>query len=806
MKVSGTLAALFCSLTLSTSSAAESARQVNIPAGALTSALELLAKQSQVEFIYSRQQLEGLQTRGVRGDLTAREALTRLLEGTGLVVTTHPSGAILITRTRQTAKKAAREASEGKPLAIEIPTGASEAEVLVTASRRTERLSVVPGGVAVITGRELEELAATSLSDYAGYLPGLGVVSYGHTGYDTVFIRGIAPQSVGATVATYIDEVPIGASSATVRGGLLAVDLDPTDLERVEVLKGPQGTLYGASSLGGVIKYVTRAPDLAERELSFSQEARATEYGSAGLRLYGILSTPLVQGQLGVRLSAFYDHAGGFSDDRGVGGFDTNRANNHGVRAVFLYRPSMNLSWRVTAMEQVDGSHGNNIIDYDIGSGRPLYPGYSQFRYVSEPASIRLELYAGELRYHLRQLELVASTSYSRVRPESIIDATTQLEQLGYNLSPLASQAAYDEAEPVTKVTQEVRLVSQRMGAVEWMLGGFFQHESLRGWYDQDFYGIPVAGVLPIHTQRRGTLTERAGFADATYYVSPTVDLTVGFRSSSLGQTFSRQAVPDIRTHQSFSESPTTYLATARWRPNGVLMVYGRAASGYRPGGGRAVPAGSPAGLPDHYTSDSIWSYEAGVKTELLERRLSVDFSAYWINWKRIQALQPDARLLIDGNAGTAVSRGMELQLRLQPVNGFTLNIDSALTDARYTQSVPLDDVQAGERLSYVPRWTAAARAEYSHPIGHGWQLQTAVNLQYDSTRLDGNGETLPSYTLWDVLFGARRGGLRFGLYVKNLTNRRVLLGYDAGLIATPYPFAVGRPRTLGLGFTSTLQ
>src|SRR5262249_10333007 len=163
------------------------------------------------------------------------------------------------------------------------------------------------------------------------------------------------------------------------------------------------------------------------------------------------------------------------------------------------------------------------------------------------------------------------------------------------------------------------------------------------------------------------------------------------------------------------------------------------------------------------------WSYEGGVKNRLLNGRLSVDFDTYWINWKNIQALQPVAGVLIDGNAGTAVSRGMELQLRLEPVNGLKLSLDSALTDARFPQSVPLDNIRAGERLALVPKWTSAARAEYSRPVGHGFRLLTALGLQYDSTRLDSNGITLPSYTVWDALFGARRDGLGVSLYVKNL-------------------------------------
>ena len=157
-------------------------------------------------------------------------------------------------------------------------------------------------------------------------------------------------------------------------------------------------------------------------------------------------------------------------------------------------------------------------------------------------------------------------------------------------------------------------------------------------------------------------------------------------------------------TAQTFSEGPSTYLAAARYHLSDDFLLYARAASGYRPGGGRALPPGTPAGFPDYYTSDKLWSYEAGSKYKGLGGRLSIDADAFWINRSNIQSLQPvpGTPFVLNGNAGTANSRGVELQAAYVPLRGLTLGINGAYTDARFTQTVPFV-ANDGDSLTYVP-------------------------------------------------------------------------------------------------------
>jgi outer membrane receptor protein involved in Fe transport len=351
------------------------------------------------------------------------------------------------------------------------------------------------------------------------------------------------------------------------------------------------------------------------------------------------------------------------------------------------------------------------------------------------------------------------------------------------------------------------------MGIVEWMLGGFYQHESL---YDQQnvtqyVNGAPNTNLNLGEAFRSGTLNEYAGFANATAYLGSRFDVTLGFRSSHIDQTRLR-AVDGLlynpadpsefaSSSQSFAEKSNTYLAAARYHISDDALLYARAASGYRPGGGRSVPPGAPANFPDFYTSDSLWNYETGLKLRELQGRLTVDADAFWINWSNIQTLQPVAGKTVDGNAGTAISRGVETQIDYVVFKGFSVGANSAFTDAHFTQSVPGIGVTNGERLYYVPKWTATAYSEYSRPIVNGWSGFVGGDYQYQSLRFDQLRTPLPAYATWDLHLGTRNDQYRVNFYINNLTNKIGLAGYSNGGYGAPYGFAVNTPRTFGITF-----
>ena len=831
---------------------ADPVKTIDVPPGDLVAALDLLASQAGVECVYSAPQLKGLHTSGVHGNLTAEEAVKKLLEGTKLTVTAHKDGALLISAPAPSSTRlddpGGGGVSDHAPvttldketlrLAQAAPLGSAGldrgnstsltgdpyfddqelAQIIVTASKRREEISKTGISVSAVSGEELEDRSANSLQDYLAFIPGVSLQSLGTPGYGEVSIRGIAAQSVGATTATYIDGVPFGPTSALTENAMFTLDMNPTDLDRVEVLKGPQGTLYGASSMGGLIKYVTRAPDLNTPEFRAVEDYNQAANGGPGAKISGAVSVPLIPGELAVRLNGYYLHEGGYITDVGVGGEDTNRDNNRGFHGSLLYRPFEALSIRLNAITQDTSVHGQDVVDVNLATGRPVYGGWTQQRYLPEPFTNSVRLYSAEVDYRIGKFDFVSATSYSSLAPWDAFDVTAIYQALGQPpaspQTPIGGSAGF----PSHKVTQELRLDADRMGPVEWMAGVFFQHEDVVDYVNEQQFSLPSLAPLAnlIESFRSGTLTEYAGFANLTYYVVPSFDLTAGFRDSHISQTSYRGLSGSLdnpadpsqydTSYQAFSESSDTYSFGARWRITNDILWYARAASGYRPGGGRSIPVGAPPSYRDYYNADSLWDYESGIKVRALGGRLTFDADAFWINWKNIQTLQPvlpGSIVLNDSNAGTAISRGTEAEVKYIPVKGVTVGANGAFTQAKFTQTVPMV-AEDGESLFFVPKYTATVYGDFSHPVGRGWNGFVGADYQYTAERLDSNRTPLPAYSILNCHVGVRDSHFRMNVYVNNLTDKMAYLGYGNGGFGAPYGFAVNQPRTVGVMFSQT--
>ena len=838
--IRSTLAAVACAISVSAYAMADQPKQIDIQGGELFEALLQLSNQYGADLVYRPEQVHGLKTHGAHGNLTSEQAVTKLLEGTQLQVKTDPTGAMIITppvaAEATSAAEPNKEETQRKSYwdrfrVAEVDQGASSnsssvgagqnsdngqivrlEEVVVTASKRAEDIEQVGGAVSAISGDVLAERSADSLQDYVAFIPGLSLQSQGAAGYGVVTIRGIAPQGNGATVATYIDESPVGASGNTTESAFFTADLDPSDLERVEVLKGPQGTLYGASSMGGVIKYVTRAPSLTTTEINTSEDFNTVENGSGGVKVRGSISTPLIDEVLGVRASAYYRHDSGFIDDVGYGGDGQGRDNNRGGRLSLLYKPAEALSIRLNATVQENSTTGLTVQDTDLVTGRPIYGPLKELRYEPEGLIESTRLYSAEINYRIGHFNLVSATSYSHITPKGLGDDTAGFE--AYGLGPVTPQnPALDTSNNFTKkLTEELRLVSDRIGILEWMIGGFYQDEKDHFSFVDSLTDTPDFNFST--READGTLKEYAGYLNGTLYFSPRFDVTLGYRHSTISQDVSgyntgflwNPTNPNAVSSnaQSFSEAPSTYLAAARYHFSDDVLAYVRAASGYRPGGGRSLPPGTPPGYNDYYTSDKLWSYEAGLKARGLQGRFTADIAAFWIDWSNIQSLQPipNSFFVINGNSGTAISRGFELQSAYLPLPGLTLGANAAFDQAYFTQTVP-GVVENGQVLTYVPKWSGAAYAEYSRPLGNGWNGLVAADYQYQGNRLDTYRVYLPAYSLWDARAGVRNDRWQFTLYVKNLTNKEVPVGTNGGgggLL--PEYYVMQTPRTVGVTFT----
>jgi len=690
-------------------------------------------------------------------------------------------------------------------------------EIVVTAVRREELLSTAPVGISAIPGFELEDRSASSLEDFMALVPGLNIQSYGTPGVGVVAIRGISPQSSGATVATYIDDIPFGGSSSVSRNAWYSPDIDPADLERVEVLKGPQGTLYGASSLGGVIKYVTKEPSLSTTEISTSEELNDVSGGAPGTKLRASVSTPLIDDQLALRVSGYYEHMGGYVDDLGLGGSNVNRGDKSGVRATLLYQPLDNLKIKLNANIQSSDVDGYNITDDNGPTFQPLYGYFEQKRYTPESLKVKTQVYSSDVQWDTDLGSLISASSYSVFKPEQATDLTIDAPLLPPGLVSTTNPAGnigqyFDEQK-----TQEIRFTSKRLGISEFIAGAFYQHEDLEqtsNYYSYDTTGQVDPGAFLGGVRETGTLDEYAGFGDATLYILPQLDVTAGYRYSDIQQTVNQTisgelygypGTADVYPVNQFSEVDQTYLGGIRWRVTEEVMLYGRAATGYRPGGTRTDVPGAPAGFGDTYNSDNIRSYEAGLKVRALQGRLTLSTDVYRINWTNIQTVVFIGAFNTNGNAGTARSQGAEFEATYVPVDGLTLAANAAYTDARFTQTSAEANVTDGERLFFVPELTRTVSVDYTLPFGLPFgkgKPQVGGEYVYRSSQLDQTGITLPGYTTYDLHAGLQFENQSLRFYVKNLANERGIVGSAGYIPGLPYEVAYVQPRTFGVIFS----
>jgi outer membrane receptor protein involved in Fe transport len=651
-------------------------------------------------------------------------------------------------------------------------------QVVVTATKRTEALKDVPMSVTVVGGDALEKLNARGIQDLLATVPGLSLNDASPTHPD-IILRGINAGGTGSTVASYIDETPFGSSNALANGGDTSPNIDTYDLARVEVLRGPQGTLYGASAEGGLIKYVTNVPDLAGFDASMELGGFDLDHGGWGGSVRGMVNVP-VSDDLAVRGVFFYQRSPGFIDNAFTGQNHTDDFTSIGGRLSALYQVSSKLSVRLTAMMQ-DLKAGN--IDAEdvvlVGDGfRPKYGDYVEQRVANELSGVRYYLYNATANWDLDWATLTSSTSYGLLHDRVVQDATAVY---GAFVQGFVKQG---------KFTQEVRLASDPgQGPLEWLVGGYYTNETstLNQAIVLNFHGplLFPGAFLALDSD----YNEIAGFATATYHFSPSFDLSFGGRyshnSQNANQTDGAPAILGPPQTGASSESVFTWSTTARYHLDEDTMIYGRVATGFRPGGPNVEPVGGVGGVPSFYGSDSLINYEVGAKGSVPDANLSFDADVFLINWDNIQLLTLINNTGVNTNGGTARSQGAEADVTWTPVDGLTLNLNGAYTDAHLTQDTDLllTGGRTGDPLPWAPKFSTSLSADYRftptgdftpfvgatwHYIGtrHSDFIGQLVQLGYGVPR---SQYTIPSYNTFDLRGGLDWNNWEVELYAKNL-------------------------------------
>jgi iron complex outermembrane recepter protein len=716
--------------------------------------------------------------------------------------------------------------------------GAEFAEIIVTATKRAENLQDIPLPVSVETSAQLVEAGYTNLLDYAANVPSLNVGSMGTPGQTQVSIRGISSTSAVSAIGVYLDDVAMGSSNGWALGSTTLLDMMPYELDRIEVLRGPQGTLYGEGAMGGIIKYVLKTPSTTKLEANVGADVSSIDGArDPGYTVRTRVNIPVISGVLGVSVGGFDKVTPGFMYNQYTGQRDTNRDQEYGGRIAVLWTPTSNVSIKLTGLTQeiqADDSYDAQFAGFTKIStpGGPLevvpthpLPDLTKNVAFLAPFDQHLNFVSSTVDWNPGPFDVASSTSFSSQRSHRILDETpgigAALQSFGATGPGLAT---FNQYFGLNKFDQEIRLNSTQGNTFDWLGGVFYTKEqSFNNQYFEAFnYSYQRIAPYPqqlYYAAIPSTLSEYAAFGNVKWRVTDAFDLTAGARYAHSEQSFNDYVYPTGvfglpgYSHAAFNEDVTTWLGTAEYHFDKDTMIYGRAASGYRPGGLQAV-AGAQT-----YKSDSLINYELGVKSTFLDGKMRINLAAFRIDWKDIQlnAITP-ANINYIANGGKAVSQGFEVESLYSPIHGLTLGINAAYTNAHLTSVIAnADYLLTGYQLPFVPKETVSFTADYDWALTGRWNARVGGAYRYTAKQYLATVESasstassptvqVPGYSVFDLHASVRDEHLTFSLYGHNIANSRALTGAnfnqttDGVTGAQQVSITNLQPRTIALG------
>ena len=738
----------------------------------------------------------------------------------------------------------AADAPAAQPQVPAAQTSVGEPEIIVTANRRNEVVQKVGGEVTALSGADLDRMHATTFNDFATQVPGLSFQSYNPTS-NLIAIRGVASSTaeLGGAVSLYLDDVPIGASTQFGLGSQ-SFNFNLFDMERVEVLNGPQGTLYGANALGGAIKYVTARPKLGELSAKLELDGSATDHAGLNGAARAALNIPVGQ-DLAIRIDGNVEHDTGWGHDPSRGLNHLGSADVIGGRLSVLYQPDDKLEIRLSAFAQRSKANGVDVGFYNLTTSTPVGGAYDQSYLIDQPATSSVAVLSGTISYDFGFAKAVSVTSWQSNHGYYQSD-----DSVFYGILVPIYTAAFTKyfgsgnvpASPydllvdtnTSKFTQEVRLQSASNHQLEWVGGFYYDHEytgelvdllytaSPTGAMPAPYNSYPFYGWLPSH------YTEVAGFGDVTGYLGDIFDLTVGVRYSHQSQVYASNlwwlGFGPTYQNESFvygtvypysstsSQGVWTYLINPRLHVSKDVMLYGRVSSGFRPGGPNFVlPASFNSPVPSTFDPDKLWNYEIGEKGSFFNHRLTFDIDGYDIEWKGIQTTENVNGINQLVNAGNGRVQGIEANFALRVAGGLLLTGAGAHTVAKLTTTAPVLGVNTtGDRLPLSPRWNFSVGASYRFALGQA-KAVASVTDTWTGDRTSGYAGSatnvlysLPSYNTVNASLGVTLpSGVELSAYVRNLFDSKGQLSAvtlnNAFGPSFPVPVTMTQPLTGGI-------
>ena len=672
---------------------------------------------------------------------------------------------------------------------------APDGEIVVTATRKPTALSRTPASIVAKGQEELDMQGVRSIADIASITPGItfgqSAVLYG-TGQTAISIRGVASQSGIPTTGVYIDDTPI-QTRIGVSPSLGNAYPQVFDLERVEVLRGPQGTLFGSGSVGGAIRFITPGPNYDALSYYGRGEVSGTAHGALSYEGGVAVGAPIVEDKIGFRASVWYRHDGGYLDRLDpytlqLAEKDTNYTNTVSARLAVGLKASDTLTITPSYFYQHqkigDGSRFELAAsDLDVGDQR------ISLNQRTEPHNEAFHLPALKAQLDLGSVLLTSDTSYFYRTTDTVNDDTSLSFVFSGGLTGRPLPAGFETYAPYTfnqtkqaAFTQELRLQDNNQSdRLSWIAGLFYQRSLVRDQYaarderlldvinlgqasagedpfaslTDSFFGTELyQGLYSVFQRNEHRDQQYAVYGQADYQIVDRLKLTAGLRYTIAKYQFTGfGAGPVLATEGQTDRADTTSKTLTpkfgiSFQADRDNLFYATASKGVRgpgvssPVGANCVADAAAIGFDPFATlqvkPDSIWSYEVGSKNRLFGGKVNVDASAYRIDWKDVQTLfaLPQCTIQTALNLGTARIDGFDLSITVRPVDGLTLGASASYVNARYTSSVPgPDDTiirKAGEPFPLVSPWTVQLNGEVTRKVD-GVELYGRADFSYSS-------------------------------------------------------------------------
>ena len=640
--------------------------------------------------------------------------------------------------------------------------------IVVTASRRAEPLLTESSSVSAVGGRFIDDFGMHDIHEVMTSVPGLGVVSNWDTKYT---LRGVSTdtwEEARPATAEYVDETPI-----TNPGSFFWVLDSPPyliDMDRIEVLRGPQGTLFGSSSMGGTIRYLTRRPAMDAVEARVEAGSSGTNHGGVGYSASGMFNAPLQDGVLALRGVAFYDRLGGYIDNLANGEDDVNDTELSGGRLVLEWHPSDEFTAIARVNYQRVANGGKDGHDLDG-------PANTQYRVMDESSEAKRLITSLDIDYVLASVALHSTTSWASYEATSRGDLTDYM----YETSGLVNPLSVVNGQDTQDFTQEIRMESRNTERLDWLAGVYFQHRD--NTYSQDFpapgfdaqtgnaaadFGYPDnLYVLDIDQP----VDEIAGYGEIGWRPADRWRLSMGARWFQFDRTEHEKADgywnggPTDRKSDA-TETDVSPRYSVAYTPTDDSTYYAVISNGYRPGGPNLPPwsagdcdadlaAIGYDSVPLEFSSDELWNYEIGARKAFLNGRLNLAGVIYRIDWDDIQSqVFVDCGWSFMENSGKARNEGVEFELSYQPTPELELRLAGGYVDAKLESALPGTSAASGDQLPGVPdltgnlsaSWRAYTSGKYSASVRGMWSY---VGDRY--TRFDDSRQRMDAYNVLDL-------------------------------------------------------